>query len=94
MNENESFHRLISNQVRFGFGWKIKDGKKVYYAWHGVPSRNDDYITSAEITLAEFDQIDREYPHEIIAHREEAEKFRKKYVDGHPILLKGWNRIF
>ena len=94
MPENESYHRLISNQVRFGFGWKTIDGKKDYYAWHGAPNRNDDFITTAEITLAEFDQIDREYPNEIIAHREQAEVFRKKYIEGHRIISKAWNRIF
>ena len=92
MSENESYHRLISNQVRFGFGWKMINGVKTYYAWHGVPNRNDDYITTAEITPAEFEQIDREYPHEIIAHRKEAEKFRQKYVEGHKILFEDWNR--
>ena len=39
---DESFHCLITDQVRFGFGWKIINDVKTYYAWHGVPNRSDD----------------------------------------------------
>ena len=87
------FFRLISNQVRFGCGYRTVDGKKQYFAWHGYPNRNDDYITNAEITEAEFDLISTEYPKEIVANREQAEVFRNKYVDGHPVILEGWNRL-
>lgn len=84
---------MISNQVRFGYGHRTVDGRRRYFAWHGYPSRNDDCITNAEITEAEFHEIEREYPREISADRETAEVFRKKYVDGHPALLEGWNRL-
>jgi len=30
---------------------------------------------------------------EIIANREKAEVFRNKYVDGHPVILEGWDRL-
>ena len=33
------------------------------------------------------------YPAEIVADRETAEIFRNKYVDGHPVLLEGWNKL-
>ena len=42
--------RVISNQVRFGCGYRTVEGRTQYFAWHGVPSRNDDYITTTEIT--------------------------------------------
>ena len=91
--DNEKFSRVISNQVRFGFGYRTVGGARQYYAWHGYPSRNDDYITTAEISESEFDEIDRKYPREIIADREQAEVFRQKYVEGHPVILEGWNKL-
>ena len=92
MCRKESFY-VISNQVRFGCGWRTVDGKRQYYAWHGLPSRNDDYITTVEISEAEYRQIRKEYPKQIIADRKTADCFRKKYVDGHPVLLEDWNRL-
>ena len=87
----DEYSRLISNQVRFGCGYRTLGGRRQYYAWHGVPSRNDDYITYAEITAREFDAIMREYPCRIEADRETAERFRERYVEGRPILKEGWN---
>ncbi len=83
--------RVISNQVRFGFGYRRHRGARQYYAWHGYPNRNDDYITYAEISEEEYEQINREYPRKIDADRETAERFREKYVNGHEVLLEGWN---
>ena len=85
--------RLISNQVRFGYGYRLADGRRQYFAWHGYPNRNDDYITSVEISEEEFGQIAKEYPNEIVADRKTAQKFRDKYVEGHPVILEGWNRL-
>ena len=94
MNNNDDYcFRLISNQVRFGYGYRTVDGKRQYFAWHGVPNRNDDYITNVEISEEEFAQIAAEYPHEIVADRKTAQRFRDKYVEGHPVLLEGWNRL-
>ena len=91
--DKDYFFRVISNQVRFGCGFRTVNGKRQYFAWHGYPSRNDDYITTAEISESEFKEINRKYPKEIIAKREKAEDFRNKYVNGHPIILEGWNRL-
>ncbi|MBQ1553656.1 MAG: hypothetical protein IIZ66_08920 [Clostridia bacterium] len=85
--------RVISNQVRFGCGYRTVDGERQYFAWHGYPNRNDDFITTSLITEGEYDAINAEYPKEIIADRAAAEVFRNKYVDGHPVLLEGWNRL-
>ncbi|MCR5150164.1 MAG: hypothetical protein K6B52_02940 [Clostridiales bacterium] len=79
--------------MRFGCGYRTLEGRRQYFAWHGVPSRNDDYFTTAEISAEEFKQIKREYPREIVADRETADVFRKKYVDGHTVLLEGMNRL-
>lgn len=87
------FFRVISNQVRFGCGFRTVDGKRQYFAWHGYPNRNDDYFTNSEISEAEFDEINRKYPKEIVADRDTAEVFRNRYVDGHPVLLEGWSRL-
>ncbi len=85
--------RVISNQVRFGCGFRTSEGRKQYFAWHGYPNRNDDYFTTAEISEEEYGKIEKEYPREIVADRETAEVFRQKYVEGHPVLLEGWNRL-
>ena len=87
------FFRVISNQVRFGCGYRTVAGRRQFFAWHGFPDRNDDYITNAEITEAEFDEINQKYPREIVADRETAQIFRDRYVEGHPVLLEGWSRL-
>lgn len=69
------------------------DGKRQCFAWHGYPDRNDDYFTTSKISEEEFEQINAEYPEEICADRETAERFRNKYVDDHPVILEGWNRL-
>ena len=90
---DERSFRVISNQVRFGCGYRTVEGRRQYFAWHGYPNRNDDFFTTAEISEEEYKQIAREYHGEISADRETAEEFRNKYVDGHPVLLEGWNRL-
>ena len=87
-----NFH-LISNQVRFGCGYRTVDGKRQYFAFHGYPNRNDDYFTTSEISEEEYREIIKKYPKEIVAHREQAEKFRSKYVDSHTVILEGLNRL-
>ena len=92
--ENKDYcFRLISNQVRFGYGYRPFEGRRQYFAWHGYPNRNDDYITNVEISEEEFQQIAKEYPHEIVADNKTAQRFRDKYVEGHPVLLEGWGRL-
>ena len=93
MNDKDYFFRTISNQVRFGCGYRMHEGRRQYFAWHGYPDRNSDYFTTSEISEDEFNRIAREYPKEIIADRETAERFRNKYVDGHPVLLEGEDRL-
>ena len=89
--DEESHFRLISNLVRFGCGYRTVDGSRQYYAWHGYPNRNDDFITYAEISEMEYVSIESDYPREIEADRDTAEVFRRKYVDGHKVLREGWN---
>ncbi len=92
-HNDDRFSRVISNQVRFGYGYRTVPGGRLYYAWHGYPNRNDDYITTSEISEAEYEKISKEYPKEIIADRDTAESFRNKYVEGHPVILEGWNKL-
>ena len=94
MNKDRDYcFRVISNQVRFGCGYRTIDGRRQFFAWHGYPDRNSDYFTTSEISEAEFDEINRKYPEEIVANREKAETFRNRYVDGHPVILEGWDRL-
>ena len=92
-NRDERFFRVISNQVRFGYGYRTIEGREQYFAWHGYPSRNDDFFTTTEISEKEFLQIGSEYPQQIEADRETAEVFRNKYIEGHKVLLEGWNKL-
>ena len=92
-NNKEYFFRVISNQIRFGCGYRTIEGKRQFFAWHGYPDRNSDYITTSEISESEFDEINRKYPKEIVANREKAKVFRNKYVNGHPVILEGWDRL-
>ena len=91
--EKEYSFRVISNQVRFGCGYRTIDGKRQYFAWHGYPDRNSDYFTTSEISESEYNEINKKYPKEIIDNKEKAEVFRNKYVDGHPVILEGWDRL-
>lgn len=92
VGKTDRFFRVISNQVRFGCGYRKIGSEVQYFAWHGYPDRNDDYITTGEITRGEFEEINRAYPKEISADRETAQIFREKYVDGHSVILEGWNK--
>ena len=85
--------RVISQLVRFGCGYRTVNGKRQYFAWHGVPSRDNDFFTTSEISKTEYDMICEEYPNDINADRERAERFRSRYVDGHPVILEGWNEL-
>ena len=40
-HNNDYKFRVISNQVRFGCGYRTVDRKRQYFAWHGYPNRND-----------------------------------------------------
>ena len=93
MDNKDYCFRVISNQVRFGCGYRTVDGKRQYFAWHGYPDRNSDYFTTAEISESEFDEINAKYPNEIVANRRKAEVFRNRYVNGRPVLLEGWDRL-
>ena len=94
MDTNKDYQfRVISNQVRVGCGNRTVNGKREYFAWHGVPNRNDDYFTTSLISAAEYEEICRKYPKEIVADRQTADRFRSRYVDGHPVILEGWNKL-
>lgn len=93
LKEIRKLDRIISQKVCFGCGYRFVSGKKQYYAWHGLPNRKDDYITTAEISEAEYNMIESEYPRFIEATKEQAALFRKKYVHAHKILLEGWNAL-
>ena len=94
MNKEKDYNfRVISNQVRFGCGFRTIDGKRQYFAWHGYPDRNSDYFTTSEISESEYNEINKKNSKEITANREQAEVFRNQYVDGHPVILEGWDRL-
>lgn len=38
-------------------------------------------------------QIGTEYSDDIVANLETANLFRKKYIEGHAVILEGWNKL-
>ena len=66
---------------------------KQFFAWYGSPNRNDDYITTTEISEEEYAQISMEYPANIVADLKIANLFRQKYIEGHTVILEGWNML-
>ena len=96
MNLHEKKHaniRFISNCVRFGCGYQIESGTKRYFAFWGKPLKDDDYFYTTAITEEEFLQIHREYPGKFDADQERSMPFKEKYIDGHPLILEGWNLL-
>ncbi len=91
-NQERSF-TVISQLCRFGYGWRIVNGRKQYFAWHGYPNRDSDYFTTAEISPAEYAQIMEDYPKPIDVDREKGEVFRNKYVNGHRVIMEGWDKL-
>ena len=65
-------------------------GKRLRKYYHLVEPEGKEYLKTIR---AKYDKISQEYPQEIIADRETAELFRKQYVDGHPVILEGWNKL-
>ena len=93
MEENKGYLRVISNGIRFGCGWRMHMERKQFFAWYGSPNRNDDYITTTEIREEEYAQIGTEYSDDIVANLETANLFRQKYIEGHTVILEGWNKL-
>ena len=60
MVENKRYLRVISNGVRFGCGFRMNLDSKQFFAWYGYPNRNDDYITTTEISEEEYEEISME----------------------------------
>lgn len=87
----EDYARVISNNVRFGYGRKVLSDRVLYYAWYGYPNRNDDYIIITKITEEEFNKIEKDYPQEISATTKEATIFEEEYIDNHKVIIEGWN---
>lgn len=90
-NEIKKFDRVISQKAPFGCGYTVVGDEKQYYAWHGLQNRCDSYITTTQISEAEFNEINSEYPTCIDASKEQSSAFRTKYVYAHKVLLEGWN---
>ena len=93
MDENKGYLRVISNGIRFGCGWRMYMERRQFFAWYGSPNRNDDYITTTEISEEEYAQIGTEYSDDIVADLETADLFRQKYIEGHTVILEGWNKL-
>ena len=54
--ENDCYFRVLSNQVRFGGGYRTVSGKRQYFAWHGIPNRNDDFFTGEARKATDFNR--------------------------------------
>ena len=83
--------RVISDLVRFGCGYRTEEGRVQYFAFHGSPNHDSDYFITAEISKEEYLRIGSEYPKKISADRDTAGVFKRKYIDGHPVIMEGWD---
>ena len=84
-NKKDYFFRVISNQVRFGCGYRTVNGRRQYFAWHGYPNRDSDYFTTAEISESEFNEINEKYNGEMIE-----EEFPHRWLIAN--MNPHWNR--
>ena len=91
-NDNYEFN-LISNQCRFGYGFRTVDGQRQYFAFHGFPRGNSDYFTNVEISEEEYHTIKRQYKKKRDYSSAEAAPFRRQFVEGHRVLLEGDDRL-
>ena len=89
--EEGRYIKIISDLVRFGCGYRTEEGRVQYFAFHGSPNHDSDYFITTEISMEEYRRIMLEYPKRISADRDTAEVFKKKYVDGHPVIMEGWD---
>ena len=99
-NNKDYCLRVISNQVRFGCGYRTVNGKRQYLAWHGYPDRNSDYFTTAEISESEFNEINKEYPKVKSARQTEKHPIPCNMIncfcmfsDYIPLTLDDWIRL-
>jgi len=89
--ENYEFY-LISNQCRFGCGYRTVEGGRQYFAFHGVPNRNSDYFVNVQISEEEYKQIKSQWPKRSYSSAEAA-PFKRRFIDGHMVLLEGEDRL-
>ena len=64
-----------------------------FFAWYGLPNRNDDYITTTSISEDEYIQICIDYPNSICADLEFANHFHSMYIKNHTVILEVWNNL-
>lgn len=81
-------YELLSNLIRFGYGTAENEGKKIYFALHGCPNRNDDYYTLTEITEQELTRLRDKYKHGSWGH-EVGDLFREEFIEKHKVYYEG-----
>ena len=92
MKESNYEFNLISNQCRFGYGYRTVEGQRQYFAFHGFPRGNSDYFTNVEISEEEYNDIKRRYKERSYSSAEAA-PFRQQFIEGHRVLLEGDDRL-
>ena len=93
LKEGKIYQRTISNGIRFGSGFRYYMNGWQFFAWYGLPNRNDDYITTTSISEDEYIQICIDYPNSICADLEFANHFHSMYIENHTVILEGWNNL-
>ena len=86
----KKYIRVISNGVRFGVGYIDELHKeRQYFAFHGQPSRNEDYFITTRISGSDCFRIEKDFP----VGCDKAEEFRRKYIEGHKVMMEGWDKL-
>lgn len=84
-------YQPFSNQIRYGVASGRMDGRRMYFAFHGSPSRNDDYYVVTSISEQEYDEACRIYGPMGSQGRETGDKYCETFINGHTVLCEGWS---
>lgn len=84
------FIELIDEDEKVMKSWKFDCPLK---KWFSDPDYYEDDCLVFYMTEEEFLQINWEYPGKFDVGQEHYMPFKEKYIDGHPLILEGWNQL-
>ena len=91
----DNYRYIVGYGYRYGCGYIVKNDEYTAYAFHGYPSRNEDYFTTVKISEQELEEILEKYPKcEIISRtKQDWEEFGRKYINDHEVMLRGMDQL-
>ncbi len=91
--ETKVVNHSITDNFGFGYRYISKQNKygKQFFAWLGKPDRNSLYIYTCEISSSEYYEIEEKYKNHTEVDDDSMNRFEKKYIQNHNVLMQGWN---